>query len=50
MADELKANYGKDTGSGSKLKTGSLRRKYNSKKKKSKSDKTNTSGPGDANL
>jgi len=36
MADELKANYGKDTGSGKKLKTGSLRRSYNIKKKSKK--------------
>tara|TARA_R100000152_G_C6737293_1_gene161362 strand:- start:880 stop:1035 length:156 start_codon:yes stop_codon:yes gene_type:complete len=36
MAEELKANYGKDTGSGKKLNTGSLRRSYSTKKKKSK--------------
>jgi len=33
MADILTANYGKDTGSGKKLKTGSLRRNYSSKKR-----------------
>jgi len=33
MADTLTINYGKDTGSGKKLNTGSLRRKYNSKKR-----------------
>jgi hypothetical protein len=34
MADTLTINYGKDTGSGKKLNTGSLRRSYNTKKKK----------------
>ena len=35
MADTLTTTYGKDTGSGKKLNTGSLRRSY-SKKRKSK--------------
>ena len=45
MADTLTIDKGKDTGSGSKLNTGSLRRSYNQKKKKKKTNfkvKSNT--------
>tara|TARA_R100000808_G_C2125615_1_gene135951 strand:+ start:135 stop:290 length:156 start_codon:yes stop_codon:yes gene_type:complete len=33
MADILTATYGKDTGSGNKLNTGSMRRSYGTKRK-----------------
>tara|TARA_R110002020_G_scaffold8895_8_gene35729 strand:- start:2175 stop:2336 length:162 start_codon:yes stop_codon:yes gene_type:complete len=36
MADILTSEYGKDTGSGKKLNTGSMRKSYNTKKRKRK--------------